>query len=199
MKPTTRILLRNNPRASRVLATALLLLTVLGLVAAAWGIWASRPIIAVGGVSVALLGCWDLWAWRPWWRTPRVSLTPDSVLVYLRRGEPWRVPLEVVECFFLGQAPSTMRDAQGQEVESRNVVIRLAERSSDWHQKSGNDRSLGRWCDGYITVYGIWCEPLDRSVVDRMNHQLAELKRTLKNAKGPASSAAASRPGAASP
>jgi hypothetical protein len=199
MEPTAPILLGNNPRVARLILAGLALPVAIGFACVLGGWWFSRPIIAAVGAAVGLLAATNLVLRQSWWRTPRVSLASDAVVVYLRRGKPWRIPLEVVECFFLGQAPSTMRDAEGREVETRNVVIRLAERSVEWHQKPGSEPSLGRWCDGYITVYGSYCEPLDRAVVDRMNHQLAEWKRSLKNAQVSGTTAAGAKSGAASP
>ena len=198
MERSFQILLRNNPRASRFLAGALGLAVAAGLACLIWGWWSSRWIIAALGVAVGLTGAIGLARWQPWWRSVRVALESETVRVYLRRGRPWAIPLDVVECFFLGQAPSTMRDAAGQEVETRNVVIRLAERSAEWQQQPGVERSLGRWCDGYITVYGIWCEPLDRSVVEAMNHRLAELKRSRRAARGIPGSTSVAGPGSVS-
>jgi hypothetical protein len=61
-------------------------------------------------------------------------------------------------------------------VENVTVVVRLAERAKSWHQRSV-DPARGQWKDGYITILGAWCAPLDGEVVKRMNHRLAEVKR----------------------
>ena len=88
---------------------------------------------------------------------------------------PIRVPIEVVECFFLGQGPADIPAADS-ELQATNVIVRLAEVATQWHRVRVT-RSLGHWCDGYITVRGMWCEPLDVKLVNRMNKRLAEAKK----------------------
>lgn len=177
-----QVLLSNNRRAAGMLLGLATLPTLVGATGLVWAI-SQRSSLAGGAAGgLCLVGTVSLWlAWR-WWRMPRLALIGESLEVHLRRGEPWLVPVEIVECFFLGQAPSTLRDQRGQEMESRNVVVRLAERASSWHQQD-TERALGRWCDGYITVYGTWCEPLNTALVEKMNHQLVEAKRQLRGAR----------------
>jgi hypothetical protein len=143
----------------------------------------SRPfsIIAIFG-WLMMLGGGGLTVRQIWWLVlPRLACSEDELLVYLNGLRPSRVPLQVVECFFLGQAPSMISHPTGDIVESAAVVIRLAERAKQWHRQDV-PQSMGRWCDGYITVRGTWCEPLDRDVVNRMNLSLAEIKRARKAA-----------------
>jgi hypothetical protein len=112
---------------------------------------------------------------------PRLAITPRHLLVYLRGWYPWHVPLEAVECFFIGQAasPVQVRHPSGGRVETVTVVVRLAEKARQWHQRP-IDPKQGSWKDGYITILGTWCEPLDGDVVNRMNHRLAEIKRARR-------------------
>ncbi len=175
-----QVLLSNNRRAAGMLLGLSVLPAGIGGLVLIWAVM--NRATTVGGISGAVLAMGtlaSLFAWR-WWRTPRLALRDQELEVHLRRGSPWLVPLDIVECFFLGQAPSTMRDQKGQEMETRNVVVRLAERASTWHQQD-TERALGRWCDGYITVYGTWCEPLSKELVERMNHQLVEAKRRIRS------------------
>jgi hypothetical protein len=57
--------------------------------------------------------------------------------------------------------------------------VRLAERARQWHHRPVR-RALGRWCDGYIVIRGIWCEPISAELVHRMNAKLIETKRRKK-------------------
>lgn len=131
--------------------------------------WLGLLLIGLGGVGLAA----TLWALL----LPRVAYHDGRLLLYLRRAQPVSVPIEVVECFFLGQGPSGLAsDAAGEQLESRNVVVRLAERATEW-QHGQLDRKLGHWCDGYITINGSWCEPINADVVGALNHKLVVAQR----------------------
>lgn len=109
-------------------------------------------------------------------RIPRLAYQNGQLLVYLRSVRPVCVPIEVVECFFLGNAPSLMRDASGNESRTATVVVRIAESATAWHNVEVN-ALLGRWCDGYITIRGTWCEPLRGDLLNRLNAYLVEAHR----------------------
>src|SRR5438270_10209074 len=53
-------------------------------------------VLALVGVAATLALAWQL-------RQPRLAHANGHLLVYLRRGAPIRVPLEVIECFLPGQ------------------------------------------------------------------------------------------------
>lgn len=132
-------------------------------------------VLCVGGLASIL---WALFL-------PRVAHADGRLLLFLRGPTPIRIPIDAVECFFLGQGPSGIGGGlSGEGAESRNIVVRLAERATEWHH-GDLDRRLGQWCDGYITITGTWCEPIDADVVGAMNHDLADLKRKQKSAVGP--------------
>ena len=106
-------------------------------------------------------------------KQPRLAFEDRELLVYLRTGAPFRVPIEIVEGFLLGQAPS-MLPGRHEDVETSTVVIRLADKATEWsHQEV--KAAFGRWCDGYITLRGTWCEPLSVELVNRLNRRLAEV------------------------
>ena len=107
---------------------------------------------------------------------PRIAIDADHLLVYLRGYHPYRIPLDAVECFFQGQGESALK-ASG--ARSTNVVIRLAERATDWHSRNVK-KSLGEWDDGYIIIRGTWCEPLSETKLRALNSELARVKRELK-------------------
>jgi hypothetical protein len=108
-------------------------------------------------------------------RLPRLAYTDGTMLVYLRMGPPYRVPLETVECFFLGTGARQIPGKGNEETPVRNVVVRLAEKASEYHERQVKP-ALGRWEGGYITIYGAWCEPLDLAAVNRLNARLAEAR-----------------------
>jgi hypothetical protein len=103
--------------------------------------------------------------------SPRLALEGQELLVYLRAGRPFRVPVDVIECFFIGQAavgPGVLVAGQPKSV---SVVVRLAERAGTWATRPVLPM-LGHWDDGYIVIRGTWCEPIDLSLVNRMNEKL---------------------------
>lgn len=115
-----------------------------------------------------------------WWlSTPRLAYEGSDLVVFLDRGETIRVPIDIVECFFLGQGASFLPHLQGREPETANVIVRLAESAVDWKHRDVNPR-IAHWCEGYITLRGAWCEPIDAEGLRRLNHRLAEIHRQRK-------------------
>ena len=112
-------------------------------------------------------------------RQPRIAYQDGSVLVHCGLASPIALPLDVVECFFLGQAGGLIHDAQGREAEVRTVIVRLAESAKDWHHRDVQ-AALGHWCEGYITIRGTWCEPITPELMKRLNQRLSELQRNRK-------------------
>lgn len=111
-------------------------------------------------------------------RHPRLAYQRGELLVFLTPRGPSRVPVELVECFFLGQGPSHL-SRRNEEPAAANIVVRLAESSHRWKEAAVQPQ-LGQWSDGYITIRGAWCEPIDASVVKRLNHRLVEVHRIAK-------------------
>jgi hypothetical protein len=182
MSKRPQVLLKNNTRASAALVILCLLPVIVGLLIAVFTTGQPTSIIAIFG-WLMMLGGLGLTIRQIWWHIlPRLACSEDELLVYLSGLRPSRLPLPVVECFFLGQAPSMIAHPKGDEVESSAVVVRLAERATQWHRRDV-PVSMGRWCDGYITVRGTWCEPLNQAVVSRMNSSLAAAKRAHKAAQ----------------
>ena len=172
-----RVLLQNNRRASWVLLLLSVLPFILGIALYWWG----SPNGTVVGFSIilAIVGVILCLRQIAWLCVPRISCTSDELLVYLKGLAPFRIPLDVVECFFLGEGPSMLPSMGRQEVPSVTVVVRLAERATEWHRRD-TYKSLGHWCDGYIIVRGTWTEPLNKDVIGGMNSQLAAIKRARK-------------------
>ncbi len=170
--------LRTNSRALWLGMVPPLIVAVAGL-AMMVGLPGRMPAIwlrAVGlvflavGTSLVLLLAVQL-------RRPRLAYSNGELLVWLNPGPPVRLPIESVECFWLGQAPSLLPGKQHQQTEVASLVIRVAEAATDLHHKEVKPR-LGTWCSGYITIRGTWCEPLSVSLVNRLNQRLAEVTRS---------------------
>ena len=62
---------------------------------------------------------------------PRLAYSDGALVVYLRLLRPHRIPIDVVEVFFLGQGPirheGTKPDDVASETRAANVVVRIAE------------------------------------------------------------------------
>ena len=114
-------------------------------------------------------------------RRPRIAYVDGQLLLDLVGGPPIRLPVSVVECFFLGQGPSHLGRGKLADSQTANVVIRLAERATDWHQRDVRP-ALGRWCDGYITIRGAWSEPIDAGKVEELNQRLVRAHREVRAA-----------------
>lgn len=112
---------------------------------------------------------------------PRLAYEGGTLCVYLRPGAPFRVPIDVVECFLLGQGP-TMLPGRRRDAETINLIVRLAERAEDWSFREIKP-VLGNWCGGYITLRGTWCEALSVALVDRLNARLHEVQRQRHDAQ----------------
>ncbi len=128
--------------------------------------------IAMGMISIGIIACAMLV--RQMMR-PRIALGNGHVLFNLRRGQPIAVPVEIVEAFFLGQGPAALPAGLAGHEEAVNLVARLSQRHTEWSRQDVKP-ALGRWCDGYVTIRGTWCERLDGEVIRRINRRLKEVK-----------------------
>jgi hypothetical protein len=152
------------------------------LAALAWALM-TRPhpglvllFLLLGGVPLWMIGEL-LYALRQ----PRIGYHAGNLLVYLEPTRPTRVPIEIVECFFLGQGGSELPKLQGREPETQNVIVRLAESAQDWKHRDVKP-AFGHWCEGYITIRGSWCEPINEGLMKRLNQRLVAVQRERKAA-----------------
>lgn len=153
----------------------MVLLGLLGGVLAAGLIPAvDRPSLRLAGcVAIAIAALLVAGLLRHMIR-PRLACDGSHLLVYLASEGPFRVPLEVVEVFFLGQGPA-MLEGRNEKANATNIVVRLAERAKPWHVRDVK-LALGSWSEGYITIRGTWCEPIHPDVIHRLNRSLREAK-----------------------
>lgn len=162
--------LRNNARAVRLGLALPVVLLLIGMgFALAPPSWAKALGVVLIALSLVLSG---LLVW--YGRVPRLAYDGRHLLVYLRSRGPVAVPIEVVECFLLGSGLHTLPG--GREVQTSHLSVRLAERVTEWAQIEVKP-ALGKWCGGYITIYGMWCEPLTLELVRRLNTRLAEAQQ----------------------
>jgi len=118
---------------------------------------------------------------------PRLAYQRGELLVFLRYRRPLRVPVAQVECFFLGQGDSMLAAAGESEAtesmaKTHTIVVRLAEAAKDWQAREVRPE-LGRWCDGYITIRGTWCEPVSPELVKQLNSRLVKIHRQQRQEK----------------
>lgn len=134
-----------------------------------------------GGLLASLGGALTLFlVWQM--ALPRLAYDDGHLLVYLQASRPIRVPIEIIECFLLGQAPTMLPGKRHEHAETASVVIRLSETAADWADREVKP-ALGKWCGGYITLRGTWCEPLDVTVINRLNAQLAEAHQVIRRSR----------------
>jgi hypothetical protein len=138
-----------------------------------------NTLVQVLGAAFALMGLILIAIAAIFLRTPRLAYAPNELLVFLRVGPPYRVPISIVECVFMGKHAASLPGG-GAPVPVQGVVIRLAEKATDFHNRHAKP-ALGMWADGYITVHGAWCEPLTVELVQRLNARLAEVQKVDAN------------------
>jgi hypothetical protein len=176
----SEIWLRGNLRAIVVGSLLPAMLGLVGLLAALnlLPVGLTIPLRMAAGI-LALLAALVGIAMALQARLPRLAYANRELLVYTGPAKPYRVPIEVVEVFFGGQGATDVQ-VPGYRIESRNLVVRLAERHQEWHERKMR-ASFGRWQDGYISLNGTWCEPITADLIRSMNHKLAETKRGLSH------------------
>ena len=109
---------------------------------------------------------------------PRIVLVGKGLRVHLAPARVEVVPLEVVECFFLGSRlePPHPGDVRTGGDRVRTLVMRIAERAVD-HAERPTLPLWGAWREGSVTFDGRWCEPLSVDLVRRLNRDLTTAKR----------------------
>lgn len=186
--------LRGNVRPVLVAAAATIVsgsLIITALVfagAPAWVITGVAVLVAAGAGSTVALAIESA--------RPRLARHGDHVLIRLAPWQQEEVPLEVLECFFLGSSPvgkhpassscggaageSGGADAAGDECQPTRrrgtLAIRLAERSREYARRSVS-LPWGGWVSGTIVVDGLWCEPLTPALVRDLTGRLVAAKR----------------------
>jgi hypothetical protein len=169
----TEVWLRTNRRALAFGLVPPLLIALVGLPLAFGG--EGRAWVGWLGIAMTLLGTGisALLAWQM--RVPRIAYRDGQVFFTLRPGKAIGVPVEIVEAFFVGQAPLVLPGHSAPSDSTMNLVARLSQRATEWLERDVKP-ALGRWSDGYVVVNGAWCEPLDQDLLRRLNRRLREAR-----------------------
>ena len=175
LKPNQRALTASIVMPLAIIVVAALMLTnVLGNVH-----WVIQGV--TGGL--ALVSVFAVVVLVKWFCHPRLAYEDGVLLVNLNAGPALKVPIDLVEVFFAGQSdshmPKTVQQTNSVTPESRTIVVRLAERATQYHSRTVMPR-LGSWEHGYIVVRGTWCEPINREVIKRLNKQLVAAHRVVR-------------------
>ncbi len=180
--PSSRVIWLHGNR--RVLRLGLITSALLFALSVATAIWTPvewiRWVAIASAVLLAYVGCLCIYLMSQ----PRLSYANGLLSVHLTTGSPLQVPIEVVECFFLGQGPALLPTAFGDRdklEETSNIIVRLAESAEEWKHHDVKP-TLGLWCDSYITIRGAWCEPINADLMKRLNDQLIAAHRDAKEA-----------------
>jgi hypothetical protein len=103
----------------------------------------------------------------------------DILEVRLAPGASHAVPLDAIECFFMGSQRLEADDDVTDDQPTHRVgtlVMRVAERAKDW-QARPTFAPWGTWREGAIVFDGRWCEPLSVELARRLSGKLVEAKR----------------------
>ena len=164
----------------RALALGLVLPVLVAVLACAAAIWAAASgqhvVVQAGLLLLGAVGLWMVGQLGYAMTRPRLGYEAGDLLVYLEPTRPTRVPIGIVEVFFLGQGPAELPKLKGRELETQNVIVRLAESAEEWKHRDVRP-ALGHWCEGYITIRGSWCERITPELMRRMNRRLLEVKQ----------------------
>jgi hypothetical protein len=175
--------LRTNRRAHYLMMALPAAALALVLAALGWSLLSGQHwgVSAVAGVfAVGLL--WLLGGLVHASLQPRIGFEGGDLLVYHKPGVPTRVPIDVVEVFFMGQGASELPPLAGREPETQNIVIRLAESAAEWKHREMWP-AFGMWCESYITLRGSWCEPITPELMQQINNRLIAVQRERKAAR----------------
>tara|TARA_Y100001934_G_scaffold279357_2_gene382890 strand:- start:2851 stop:3429 length:579 start_codon:yes stop_codon:yes gene_type:complete len=136
----------------------------------------------VAGFSLVVIISLLYWIFRP-----LLAYQNGNLLVYLNPPHVIKVPIDLVEVFFAGQSdsfmPTPISHRTDELSESRNIVIRLAERATDYHERKVKP-IFGSWQEGYIVVRGTWTEPIDKETLRFLNKSLVAAHRQQKEELG---------------
>lgn len=106
---------------------------------------------------------------------PRLRQEGNRLRFQVRWLGAEEAPLEAIEGFLLGTGELPI-SVGGKPVEAATLVVKLADAELDLADRPTN-RMLAQWCDHYVRVRGVFCEPLNLRLVEGLNARLAEARR----------------------
>jgi hypothetical protein len=144
--------------------------------AGGWRLGLSVLAVGIGLVAVAVV----VVTWQA--ALPRLAVRGDMLLVPVGSLGVEQLPLDAVECFFLGsqRLDRSGSPTAGDEPAFRvgTLVVRVAERAAKRHADEWTARGLfAAWEEGYLVIDGRWTEPLTVETLRRVNGRLAQAKR----------------------
>jgi len=175
--------LRPNRRVLWLGCTAPLLTTVVGALIV---VWRYRQNTLDGwlffGLGLLMLGAAAVAGLLLMLMQPPVACDPRHVRFHLGQWRSIHVPMEAIDCFFLGEGSSGLGSRASGKVKASHLVVRFAERAVEWHNRDMKP-AFGKWQDGYLSIYGTWCESLDEDLVRELNKRLAAAKRIARESQ----------------
>jgi hypothetical protein len=141
--------------------------------------WVAQVAAAAGAGIVAAVAAL-VWAAA----RPRLERRDTVLRLRLAPHRAHDVPLEAVECVFLGSQPigaddaHDAHDADEHRLRVGTLVVRFAERATECRERA-TFRLWGTWHDGHAVVDGRWCEPLSLEVARGISARLLEAKRQV--------------------
>jgi hypothetical protein len=132
---------------------------------------AGRIVLLVGGGAAMLIGVVTAMLIL----RPRLRQHGNRLRFQVRWLGAEEVPLEAVEGFLLGTGELPV-SLGGKPVEAATLVVKLADAELELADRPTN-RLLAQWCDHYVRVRGVFCEPLSLRLVEALNARLAEVRR----------------------
>jgi hypothetical protein len=135
------------------------------------GFGAGRTFLLVGGAAAMLIAA----ATAILTLRPRLRQQGNRLRFQVRWLAAEDVPLEAVEGFLLGTGELPV-SVGGKPVEAATLVVKLADAELELADRPTN-RMLAQWCDHYVRVRGVFCEPLSLRLVEGLNARLAEVRR----------------------
>ena len=134
---------------------------------AVWWWAAAAAVVVSAGVVATIVAAAAM---------PRLERVGDRLRVRLAPGRTDEVPLEMVECFFMGSQLIGPGADDAPRYRVGTLVMRIAERARSW-QARPTLAAWGEWKDGAVVFDGRWCEPLSVDLARRLSGWLLEAKR----------------------
>ena len=175
-QPRLEVWLKGNVRHALGLAA----LAVAALAVGAGLVLVSGPpawvaqIAAVAGMGIVAAVSALVWSAS----RPRLERRGTHLRLRLAPYAAYDVPLDEVECVFLGSQPIGAEDAAVHRLRVGTLVVRFAERATGCRERP-TFVPWGTWQDGHAIVDGRWCEPLSLEVARGVSARLLEAKRQV--------------------
>lgn len=171
----TEIWLQSNRRVYLVPIVAAEILSVAAIIV---GLVFHQNTAGVLGFSLFSLISAGFWLASK--QAARIAFDGRNVRFYTGLAQPAVIPLELVEGFWIGKGPAYLQGKDDYKTETTTLTVRIAERAPEW-EKLPTDVRVAAWCGHHITFRGIWTEPLNVDVANRLNQKLYDAQQAAKS------------------